>query len=167
MAEDIREAEPLITGRLYFAIPVQKCKSMLLTWFDFPVVLRSFAGCCLLFSLPCLPGAAVSSSAPVLSIENLGKGTAPLDGAWQFHLGDNPAWAAPDTGDDAKNVGWEQVTADTTWGAQGHPAYTGFAWYRKHVHLSPAEGASPDFAMLMRHVDDAYEIYWNGVLIGT
>jgi len=110
--------------------------------------------------------AAVSSSAPVLSIENLGKGTAPLDGPWQFHLGDNPAWAAPETGDDAKNVGWEQITADKTWGTQGHPAYTGFAWYRKHVHLSPAQGASPDFAMLMRHVDDAYEIYWNGVLIG-
>ncbi|HET6169006.1 MAG TPA: SpoIIE family protein phosphatase, partial [Terracidiphilus sp.] len=93
-------------------------------------------------------------------------GIAPLDGPWQFHLGDNPAWALPQTGDGAGNVGWEQIRPDQTWGAQGHPAYTGYAWYRKHVHLSPASGASPDFALLIAHIDDAYEIYWNGTLIG-
>jgi hypothetical protein len=102
----------------------------------------------------------------VLLISELGKGTAPLDGPWQFHLGDNLAWAAPEAGDDARNVGWEQISPDKTWGAQGHPAYTGFAWYRKHVHLAPATDASPDFALFIRHIDDAYEIYWNGVLIG-
>jgi Stage II sporulation protein E (SpoIIE) len=110
--------------------------------------------------------AAAPSSAPVLSIEGLGKGDAPLSGPWQFHLGDNPAWALPETGDDGGNVGWEQISADATWGAQGHPAYTGFAWYRKHIHLALAPGAAPDVAMLIRRVDDAYELYWNGVLIG-
>jgi serine phosphatase RsbU (regulator of sigma subunit) len=117
-----------------------------------------------LFSVPAR--AAGASSAPVFTIEGLGKGDAPLNGPWQFHLGDNPAWALPETGDDGGNVGWEQISADATWGAQGHPAYTGFAWYRKHIHLAPAPGAEPDVAMLIRHVDDAYELYWNGVLIG-
>ena len=106
------------------------------------------------------------SAAPVLTIEGLGKGTAPLSGVWQFHLGDNPAWASPEAGDDATNVGWEQISPDATWGAQGHPAYTGFAWYRKHIHLGLASGASPDVALLIRHIDDVYEIYWNGTLVG-
>ena len=106
------------------------------------------------------------SAAPVLSIDGLGKGTAPISGPWQFHLGDNPAWALPETGDDASNVGWEQISPDKTWGAQGHPAYTGFAWYRKHIHLELSKGASPDVAMLIGRIDDTYEIYWNGVLIG-
>lgn len=117
-----------------------------------------------LVSLPSL--AVAQSPAPLLVINDLGKGIAPLDGTWQFHLGDNPAWALPQTGDDSQNVGWEQISADKTWGTQGHPAYTGFAWYRKHVHLIPASGASPDFAILIQHIDDAYEVYWNGQLIG-
>ena len=70
------------------------------------------------------------------------------------------------SGDDQQNVGWEQISSDKTWGQQGHPAYTGYAWYRKHLHLTPAPGASPDFALMIRHIDDAYEIYWNGTLVG-
>jgi len=110
--------------------------------------------------------AAVPSSAPVLSIEALGKGDAALGGPWQFHLGDNAAWALPETGDASEDVGWEQISPDATWGSQGHPAYTGFAWYRKHIHLALAPGASPDVAMLIQHIDDAYEVYWNGALVG-
>lgn len=106
------------------------------------------------------------SSAPILTIDGLGKGTAPLSGPWQFHLGDNPAWALPETGDDATNVGWEQLSPDKAWGAQGHPSYTGFAWYRKHIHLNLAPGTSPDVALLIRHIDDVYEIYWNGTFVG-
>ncbi len=102
----------------------------------------------------------------MLQVDGLGKGTAPLDGPWQFHVGDNPAWALAQTNDATGNDDWEQISPDKTWGAQGHPAYTGFAWYRKHIHLAPAIGADRDFALLIRHVDDAYEIYWNGVLVG-
>ena len=127
----------------------------------FPVVLVAFFASVAISSL-----AAVPASVPVISIEGLGKGAAQLDGPWQFHLGDNPAWALPETEDDGGSVGWEQITADTTWGAQGHPAYTGFAWYRKHIHLTLAPGADPDIAMLIRHVDDVYELYWNGELVG-
>ncbi|HLY42226.1 MAG TPA: SpoIIE family protein phosphatase [Terracidiphilus sp.] len=110
--------------------------------------------------------AIAESPVPVLTIDQVGKGTAALDGPWQFHVGDNAAWALPQSGDDASNVGWEQISADKTWGAQGHPSYTGFAWYRKHLHIEPAQGAEPNLAMLIRHIDDAYEIYWNGVLVG-
>jgi hypothetical protein len=65
-----------------------------------------------------------SAAARTLAIDGLGKGTAPIDGPWQFHLGDNAAWADPGLDDS----GWEQLTADKSWGAQSHPSYTGFAW---------------------------------------
>jgi serine phosphatase RsbU (regulator of sigma subunit) len=111
---------------------------------------------------------------PVLKIDGLGKGTAPLDGPWQFHIGDNAAWALPGTPDATGSDGWEQIIADATWGAQGHPAYAGVAWYRKHLHLTPAPGAASgpapslgtDFALLIPQIDDVYEIYWNGQQVG-
>ena len=122
------------------------------------------ASCCALIgsTSPC-PAQAV---APVLHVDGLGKGTATLDSPWQFHVGDNPAWALVQTSDATGIDDWEQISPDKTWGAQGHPAYTGFAWYRKHIHLAPAPGADRDFALLIRHIDDAYEIYWNGTLVG-
>lgn len=109
--------------------------------------------------------ASAQSLAPVLSVEGLGKGAATLDGPWQFHLGDNPAWALPQTSDADRTAGWEQITADKPWGEQGHPAYAGYAWYRKHMHLTLAPGAPADIAMLLRRIDNVYEIYWNGVLV--
>jgi hypothetical protein len=102
----------------------------------------------------------------MLNVEALGKGTVPIDGPWQFHIGDNAAWAQPQTPDATGSNGWEQITADDTWGAQGHPAYAGLAWYRKHLRLAPAQGTDGNFALLFPQVDDAYEIYWNGQLVG-
>lgn len=127
-------------------------------------------------SLPCAGQAAlprveagtqtvnISASALVasLKIDHLGKGYAPLDGSWQFHLGDDPRWAHPAL-DDSQ---WEQITADEPWGSQTHPSYEGYAWYRRHIHLSPAQGASPDFALLVPGIDDVFEMYWNGVPVG-
>ncbi len=49
---------------------------------------------------------------------------------------------------------------------QGHPAYTGFAWYRRRVHIEQAPGAARQTALLVAQVDDAYEIYWNGTRVG-
>ena len=107
----------------------------------------------------------VAGAAPVsriLVVDALGKGAVPIDGQWQFHLGDDPAWAAP-AFDDSD---WEQLAADKSWGQQSHPSYTGFAWYRRSIRLTPAPGASPDFALLVPAIDDAYQIYWNGVEVG-
>jgi hypothetical protein len=96
----------------------------------------------------------------------LGKGTVPLDGPWQFHLGDNPSWGSPAVDDATGHNGWEQLAAGDPWGAQGHRGYSGYAWYRRQITLNPASGASPDFALLIPAIDDVYEIYWNGQLVG-
>jgi hypothetical protein len=94
---------------------------------------------------------------------SLGPGSTPVDGVWQFHLGDDPAWALPHTEDRNIRAGWEQIRVDRTWGAQTHPAYTGFAWYRKRIHI---DAPPREIALLVQQVDDAYEIYWNGILVG-
>jgi serine phosphatase RsbU (regulator of sigma subunit) len=104
--------------------------------------------------------------APTLTIDGLGKGAAPLNGPWQFHLGDNPAYALPQIPDTTGQSGWEQITTDKTWGAQTHPSYVGYAWYRRHVSLNPAPSAQPDFYLLIQHVDDVYQVYWNGQIVG-
>jgi serine phosphatase RsbU (regulator of sigma subunit) len=111
-------------------------------------------------SLIARPTAAAS---PVpLNIEGLGKATVPLDGDWQFHLGDNPSWASP-TLDDS---GWERIGVDKPWGDQAHFGYTGYAWYRRHVNFLPVAGVESDLALLLPPIDNIYEVYWNGNLIG-
>ncbi len=107
-----------------------------------------------------------AASPAVLTIDGLGKGAAPIDGLWQFHLGDDPAFALPETPDATGSGGWEQLSADEPWGAQGHRSYTGYAWYRKHLSLTTAPGASPELYFLIRHIEDVYEVYWNGQLVG-
>ena len=139
---------------------------MLKTMLPCPLRYPVLAGLFLLCASGSSAWAAAPDFAPALKIDGLGKGVAPIDGAWEFHIGDNPAWALPQTEDAFGVNGWEQLTADSTWGAQGHPAYTGFAWYRKHLHIALAPGADPNVAMLIRHIDDVYEIYWNGALVG-
>lgn len=99
-----------------------------------------------------------------------------LDGTWRFHTGDDPHWADADTDDS----GWE--TLDMTafpgshdgdvglpdyvggWMAHGHPGYHGYAWYRRAVDV-PAGRAS--WGILgPTLVEDGYELYWNGQLLG-
>ncbi|WP_348263491.1 SpoIIE family protein phosphatase [Telmatobacter sp. DSM 110680] len=107
-----------------------------------------------------------SESSAVLKIEALGKGAVPLDGAWQFHTGDNLAWAKPDVDDTAGQDGWEQLTADAPWGTQHHPNYDGSGWYRRRIELTTAPGAPADLALLVPAIDDVYELYWNGERVG-
>ncbi|MGB6192600.1 MAG: GGDEF domain-containing protein, partial [Terracidiphilus sp.] len=95
-------------------------------------------------------------------IEGLGRGTVPLDAGWQFQTGDNLAWASPSFDDS----GWKTLRGDATWGTQGFPSYQGFAWYRYHLTIKPVAGASHDRALLIPQIDDAYELYWNGVPVG-
>ncbi|MGB7189241.1 MAG: SpoIIE family protein phosphatase [Acidobacteriaceae bacterium] len=103
-------------------------------------------------------------SASPLTVRNPGTGSVPLDGKWQFHLGDNLAWANP-TLDDS---GWEQISADTTWGAQTHPSYAGFAWYRRLITIESAGPAgTKNLAVLIPPVEDVYDLYWNGKKIGS
>jgi diguanylate cyclase len=99
--------------------------------------------------------------APIV-IEGLGKGTFTLSGPWQFHTGDNLAWAEPAF--DSSN--WEQLSADRPWGQQGHARLAGFAWYRCNIVFTWAPSEPARLSLLMPKVHDAYEIYWNGALIG-
>ena len=97
------------------------------------------------------------------TLEGLGHGAIALDGPWQFHLGDDVRWAAPNFDD----AGWEQETADKPWGLQGHPAVTGFGWYRTHIEVHPQPGTQNELVLLIPRISDAYEVYWNGRLVGT
>jgi hypothetical protein len=106
-----------------------------------------------------------AQAAPVTVLDDFGRGVAKLDGPWQFHLGDNAAWAAPDIDDATGHEGWKQITTDSPWGAQGHRSYTGYAWYRIHLKISPAAGTDRDFALLATRLESTAEIYWNGVVV--
>jgi hypothetical protein len=99
-----------------------------------------------------------------------------LDGSWRFHTGDDPHWADANIDDS----GWE--TFDMTalpgshdgdvglpdyvggWMAHGHPGYHGYAWYRRAVAV-PAGRVSWDI-LGPTLVEDGYELYWNGQLLG-
>jgi len=99
-----------------------------------------------------------------------------LDGAWRFHTGDDPHWAAANTDD----TGWEVVDVTALpgshdgdvglpdyvdgWRAHGHPGYSGYAWYRRAVTV-PAGRASWDI-LGPTLVEDGYELYWNGERLG-
>jgi hypothetical protein len=106
------------------------------------------------------PGA----KAPILGAATalkLDGGAVALEGPWQFYIGDDPAWASPGF-DDSQ---WEQLSADKPWGAQTHPNTEGFGWYRIHIGFAP--DAPGDIALLIPNVDDCYQVYWNGRLVGT
>jgi hypothetical protein len=99
-----------------------------------------------------------------------------LDGSWRFHTGDDPLWADA-TVDDS---GWETIDMTALpgsrdgdvglpdyvsgWMAHGHAGYTGYAWYRRAVNV-PAGHASWDI-LGPTAVEDGYELYWNGQLLG-
>jgi len=99
-----------------------------------------------------------------------------LDGPWRFHPGDDPRWADANTDDS------DWATIDLTappgshdgdvglpdyvsgWSAHGFAGLSGYAWYRRAVTV-PAGSASWDI-LGPTLVDDGYELYWNGKLLG-
>jgi diguanylate cyclase len=103
--------------------------------------------------------------APVIApanVDGLGRGTFALDGQWEFHTGDDMAWAAP--GFDDSN--WEQIDISRPWGDQGHWAYAGYAWYRRQIEFKTEPGAAAEVSLFVPDALCAYEVYWNGRLIG-
>ena len=115
----------------------------------------------------------------------LGPSVVPLYGPWKFTVGDSPIdpatntplWAQP-AFDDSK---WE--TVDLTpkglldplggfsdyvkgWTARGHAGYSGYAWYRIRVQVA----AQPGEKLALSgppYVDDAYQLFSDGTLIGS
>jgi hypothetical protein len=102
------------------------------------------------------------SNPQVLVIHGIGRGIVPVDGEWQFHLGDDMRWAQPSFDDS----GWKQIQTGDYWGDQGYPSYTGFAWYRRHLDILPSAGETGQYSIFISEEEDAYEVYWNGRLIG-
>lgn len=99
-----------------------------------------------------------------------------LDGPWRFHTGDDPRWAAAATDDS----GWETIDLTALpgshdgdvglpdyvggWMAHGHPGYHRYAWYRRAVTV-PADATAWE-VLGPTLVEDGYELYWNGRLLG-
>jgi hypothetical protein len=119
--------------------------------------------CLSLLAVLCLTVLASQAQSPTPFVATgLGQATIALDGPWQFHTGDNPTWSSQ-TLDDST---WENIQVNKPWGTQGHYDYTGYAWYRRHIVI-PSPGTAPrELALRMPQVDNAYELYWNGKLIG-
>jgi hypothetical protein len=113
----------------------------------------------LLLTLLCLAIPLRGQDSIAFKTQDPGKGFVEVGGLWHFHTGDDLAWAQPGYDDSS----WEQLRGDTTWGSQTHPAYAGFAWYRKPIAIDAAGGP---LTILMPPVDDSYELYWNGKKIG-
>jgi len=105
---------------------------------------------------------AASATPAPLVLEGLGRATAPIDGPWQFHTGDDLAWASAGL-DDRK---WERIEVGKPWEAQGHYGHTGFAWYRRHLVIPAGQAKDWQLALFVGGVDSAYEVYWNGAFVG-
>jgi enterochelin esterase-like enzyme len=102
--------------------------------------------------LPALPSAALADDAGRVEID--------LEGPARFRIGDDLAWAARDFDDS----GWDQVDIPYN----NHPAfnnYDGFGWYRVTFEL-PASAEGANLVASIGYIDDADEVYLNGVLIG-
>lgn len=84
-----------------------------------------------------------------------------LRGRWKFEVGDDTAWAAPQLNDGK----WDDIVVPSQWEDRGYAGYDGFAWYRKRF-VAPA--AAPPGALYLSagFIDDADEVYLNGVLVG-
>ena len=111
-------------------------------------------------ALPSLLSAGVGQP---IKVDDPGPGFVPLSGTWQFHLGDDLSWASAHLDDS----GWESIRTDASWGAQTHPAYSGWAWYRARIEVDRSLGKTQKLALLIPPVQDAYELYWNGQKVGT
>ena len=112
----------------------------------------------------------------------------PLSGPWKFQIGDSsvdPAtgqmlWTEPDFDDSAwasmdltpppasYNASSGSAAFVPGWTARGYGAIAGYAWYRLHLMVRNHPDPSSDQLALMMpaRIDDAYQIYANGQLIG-
>ncbi len=115
----------------------------------------------LLFGAGGLRAQAGAGAAQVFVADGLGRGTVAVDGPWAFKTGDDVAWAAPGFDDS----GWERVDVARPWGDQGHWAYAGRAWYRRWIAFKDLKDVA-DVSVYVSDTSCAYEVYWNGRLIG-
>lgn len=114
-------------------------------------------------------------------IANLGTSAIELNWPWRFHTGDDPGWAAADFDDTSWDIvdlsppeGSDDPFLGTSgyvpgWTMRGFGKYSGYAWYRLHLQLQTdfSHAKTPELQLKMpTNVDDAYQVYVNGKLIG-
>ena len=110
----------------------------------------------------------------------LGSSTADLTGPWKFHKGDNLEWAQPGYND----AGWSAMDLTPPagsydpflgssgfvpgWTALGDAGYAGYAWYRLKINVQYDPGLSEGGLEIKMpdDVDDAYQVFVNGEMVG-
>ncbi|MDE3200160.1 MAG: SpoIIE family protein phosphatase [Acidobacteriota bacterium] len=127
------------------------------------------------------PHASLSHGGNMPQIVSLGTSAIELNWPWRFHTGDDPDWATTnfddsswDTLDLSPRDGYHDPFLGTSgyvpgWTARGYANYTGFAWYRLHLELQSdfSQANSSQLQIKMpTNVDDAYQVFVNGQLIG-
>jgi Stage II sporulation protein E (SpoIIE) len=133
--------------------------------------------CALLLVFLSVSGAAQDAPTPV----NLGDSVITLTGPWKFQPGDNLAWANPAFDDSSWGTldltpppgSFDPIQGTSGfvpgWTTHGYPNLTGFAWYRLTIDIHRESGTlnGSDIAIkLPQNLDDAYQVYANGQLIG-
>ena len=90
---------------------------------------------------------------PIVEIHNL----------WRFHTGDDPdgklGWADPAFDDSS----WKLLRSDQPLAVQGYPGYSGMAWYRFQVVLTPNH---PPLALHIPEIGTSYQVLAGGRMIG-
>ncbi|MFT4738496.1 MAG: hypothetical protein ACI92W_002619 [Paraglaciecola sp.] len=85
-----------------------------------------------------------------------------LKGYWKFIIGDNKEYAEPGY-DDSQ---WDEVFVPSAWENEGYHGYDGFAWYRVGFELTSNTIDSKSLFLDLGYIDDADEVFINGVRIG-
>ncbi len=145
----------------------------------------AFLTCCAVASGQQQPHSGPPKSAALITF---GEFAEPLNGPWKFQTGDSSVdpvtgqmlWAEPDF-DDSKwgsmdlmpppspsNATSSSAGFVPGWTARGYTAIAGYAWYRLSLTVrSHPDSSTTQLALMMpASVDDAYQVYANGQLIG-
>jgi hypothetical protein len=136
----------------------------------------ALAAAALVFVVPfAVPLTAQSAQQQHIVAVGNGSWTVPLNGPWKFRLGDDLRWASPQFDDSSwKSLDLAPVPGSHDpdvglsgyvrgWAATGYPNQIGFAWYRLRVSY---DGREPLLLLGPVLVDNAYQIYVNGLLVG-
>jgi hypothetical protein len=86
-----------------------------------------------------------------------------LKGTWKFSIGDKALWSEKYFNDNK----WEDILVPSKWEDEGFNGYNGYAWYRKTFSGTElANSKDAGLHLLLGHIDDVDEVYFNGVKIG-
>lgn len=105
---------------------------------------------------------ATTLSVPAVSAQESEPFGLDLEGEYRMILEDDMAYKEPDFDDSS----WDVTTVPTEDGHEGkYDDYNGYGWFRRSFTL-PAEADGLNLVLSAGYIDDADEIYLNGVLVG-